>query len=57
VTTDFQWPPFLEQVVDDWNQTVGKALAQKGDVVGSIGQWQSRITTYARSQGFTVGPP
>ncbi len=57
VATDFQWPPFLEQVVDDWNKTVGTALAQKGDVVGSLGQWQSRITTYAKSQGFTVGPP
>jgi multiple sugar transport system substrate-binding protein len=57
VATDFQWPPFLEQVVDDWNQTVGKSLAQKGDVVGSLNQWQSRTTTYAKGQGFTVGSP
>jgi multiple sugar transport system substrate-binding protein len=54
VNTSFQWPPFLDQVVTDWNETVGKSLADRTDTVTALGQWQSRITTYAKSQGFSV---
>ncbi|PAZ16479.1 ABC transporter substrate-binding protein [Streptomyces sp. SA15] len=54
VSPDFQWPPFLDQVVTDWTETVGKSLAKKTDTVGALDQWQKRITTYAKSQGFTV---
>ncbi|MBT2225108.1 ABC transporter substrate-binding protein [Nonomuraea sp. NEAU-A123] len=54
VSTDFQWPPFLDQVVSDWDETVGKALGDKGDVTAALGQWQSRTTTYATNQGFKV---
>ena len=50
----FQWPPFLDQVETDWNETVGKALADKTDAVAALDQWQTRITTYAKGQGFTV---
>ena len=54
VNPDFQWPPFLDQVVTDWTETVGKSLADKGDAVAALATWQSRITTYAKNQGFTV---
>jgi multiple sugar transport system substrate-binding protein len=54
VNPDFQWPPFLDQVVTDWTETVGKSLADKGDTVAALATWQSRITTYAKNQGFTV---
>jgi multiple sugar transport system substrate-binding protein len=54
VNPSFQWPPFLDQVVTDWTETVGKSLADHGDTVAALGQWQSRITTYAKNQGFTV---
>jgi multiple sugar transport system substrate-binding protein len=54
VNTSFQWPPFLDEVVTDFTDTVSKALSSKGDVVGALGQWQSRIVTYAKGQGFTV---
>jgi multiple sugar transport system substrate-binding protein len=54
VNTAFQWPPFLDQVVTDFTDTVSKALSGKGDVVGSLAQWQSRIVSYAKGQGFTV---
>jgi multiple sugar transport system substrate-binding protein len=54
VNLSFQWPPFLDQVVTDWTETVGKSLADKTDSVAALDQWQSRITTFAKNQGFTV---
>ncbi|MDQ0753557.1 multiple sugar transport system substrate-binding protein [Streptomyces africanus] len=54
VSPSFQWPPFLDQVATDWTETVGKSFAQKSDTVAALGSWQKRITTYAKSQGFTV---
>jgi multiple sugar transport system substrate-binding protein len=54
VYTGWQWPPFLDQAVTDWTSTVGKALANKGDVAASTGQWESQLAGYARSQGFNV---
>jgi multiple sugar transport system substrate-binding protein len=54
VGPSFQWPPFLDRVVTDWTETVGKSLAAKTDTVAALDQWQSRITTFAKSQGFTV---
>ncbi|MEV4290728.1 extracellular solute-binding protein [Nonomuraea bangladeshensis] len=52
----FQWPPFLDRVVTDWTETVGKSLAAKTDTVAALEQWQTRISTFAKSQGFTVQP-
>jgi multiple sugar transport system substrate-binding protein len=54
VDLSFQWPPFLDRVVTDWTETVGKSLADKSDTVAALGTWQSRLTTYAKNQGFTV---
>lgn len=54
VNLSFQWPPFLDQVVTDWVETVGKSLTDKTDAVAALDQWQSRITTFAKNQGFTV---
>ncbi|MEU0533235.1 ABC transporter substrate-binding protein [Amycolatopsis tolypomycina] len=54
VSPEFQWPPFLDQAVTDWTETVGKSLADKTDTVAALDQWQSRITTFAKNQGFTV---
>lgn len=54
VSPSFQWPPFLDQVATDWTETVGKSLADKADTAAALGAWQSRITTYAKNQGFTV---
>ena len=56
VDTNFQWPPFLDQAVNDWDETVGKSFADKSDTGAALDQWQSRITTYAKNQGFKVGP-
>ncbi|MFE7271902.1 ABC transporter substrate-binding protein [Streptomyces sp. NPDC057623] len=54
VPTAFQWPPFLDQAAKDWTETVGKSLADQADTVAALGAWQSRLTTYAKNQGFTV---
>ncbi|MGI5452781.1 ABC transporter substrate-binding protein [Streptomyces sp. CA-249302] len=54
VSTSFQWPPFLDQAATDWTETVGKSLADKSDTVAALGSWQSRLTSYAKKQGFTV---
>jgi multiple sugar transport system substrate-binding protein len=54
VNVSFQWPPFLDQVATDWTETVGKSLADKADTVAASAQWQSRITAFAKNQGFTV---
>ncbi|NEA98749.1 extracellular solute-binding protein [Streptomyces sp. SID13726] len=54
VSTAFQWPPFLDQAATDWTETVGKSLADRSDTVAALGAWQSRLTAYAKKQGFTV---
>jgi multiple sugar transport system substrate-binding protein len=54
VNTTFQWPPFLDRVEADFKETVGKSLADKTDAVTALDQWQTRITTFAKGQGFTV---
>ncbi|GGK70061.1 sugar ABC transporter substrate-binding protein [Streptomyces flaveus] len=54
VSPEFQWPPFLDQAATDWTETVGKSLAAKSDTVAALGTWQSRLTAYAKKQGFTV---
>ncbi|MCP2357557.1 multiple sugar transport system substrate-binding protein [Nonomuraea thailandensis] len=54
VDKGFGWPPFLDQTVNDWDETVGKSLADKSDTPAALDQWQQRITTYAESQGFKV---
>ncbi|MEU0243183.1 extracellular solute-binding protein [Streptomyces sp. NPDC006235] len=54
VSTSFQWPPFLDQAATDWTETVGKSLAGGSGTVGALGAWQSRLTAYAKNQGFSV---
>jgi multiple sugar transport system substrate-binding protein len=54
VDTQFQWPPFLDQAVNDWDETVGKSFADKTDTNAALDQWQQRLTTYAKNQGFKV---
>jgi multiple sugar transport system substrate-binding protein len=54
VDVNWQWPPFVDQAVKDWTETAGKAMADKGDVAAATDEWQSRLTAYAKNQGFTV---
>jgi multiple sugar transport system substrate-binding protein len=54
VDPEFTWPPFLDQAVSDWDETVGKSLADNTDTVEALDEWQSRLVEYAEGQGFTV---
>jgi len=55
VNVDFQWPPFLDFVYgSSFNDTFGKALAEKGDLWAGMTAWQNAIVEYAKQQGFTV---
>jgi multiple sugar transport system substrate-binding protein len=57
VDTEFTWPPFLDQAVTDWDETVGKSLADATDTVAALDEWQERLVTYAENQGFQVDTP
>lgn len=54
VDKEFQWPPFLDQTVNDWDETVGKSFADKSDTGAALDKWQERTTSYAKNQGFKV---
>ncbi len=57
VDTEFTWPPFLDQAVTDWDETVGKSLAEGTDTVAALDEWQDRLVEYAEGQGFKVDTP
>ena len=57
VDPQFEWPPFLDQAVNDWDETVGKSFADKSDTNAALDQWQTRVTDYAKNQGFKVTAP
>jgi multiple sugar transport system substrate-binding protein len=54
VPADFGWLPFMDYAYSAGDATVGKAIAEKGDIVGSLDAWQNQLVTYAKQQGFTV---
>lgn len=54
VAKNFTWSPFQDQVYQEWTNTVGKAIATKGDITAALTELQNNIVKYAKSQGFTV---
>jgi multiple sugar transport system substrate-binding protein len=54
VDTKFQWLPYMDYAYSSYNETVGKALANKGDLSAGLDAWQKDLTTYGAQQGFTV---
>lgn len=54
VDTDFEWLPFTDYAYTAYNNTVGKALANKGDITAAAETWQQQLESYAKQQGFTV---
>jgi multiple sugar transport system substrate-binding protein len=54
VSTDFQWLPFMDYVYANFNETLGKAFADKTDAVAGLQAWQDACVKYAKDQGFTV---
>ena len=54
VPEDFSWLPFMDYAYSAGQESVGKAIADKGDVVGALKTWQDALVSYAKQQGFTV---
>lgn len=54
VSTDFGWLPFMDYVYSQFNETLGKAFADKSDPVAGLQKWQDNCAKYAKDQGFTV---
>lgn len=54
VNTKFEWLPFTDYAYTAYNNTVGKALANKGDLSAAADQWQQQLVSYAKQQGFIV---
>lgn len=54
VTPDFGWLPFMDFVYTNFNETLGKAIADKGDLVAGLQKWQDAVAGYATEQGFTL---
>ncbi|WP_395244186.1 ABC transporter substrate-binding protein [Agromyces sp. MMS24-K17] len=54
VDTDFQWLPFMDYVYSSYEETMGKVIADKGDISAALDTWQDQLVKYAEDQGFTV---
>jgi multiple sugar transport system substrate-binding protein len=54
VDPEFEWLPFMDFVYSSYNDTLGKAISDHGDMVGALSEWQSKVVDYAEQQGFTV---
>ncbi|GAB3276166.1 ABC transporter substrate-binding protein [Kineosporia babensis] len=54
VNTDFQWLPFMDYAYSRFNETIGDAMTNKGDLGAAADLWQSDLEKYAQQQGFEV---
>ncbi|WP_432492273.1 ABC transporter substrate-binding protein [Kineococcus auxinigenes] len=54
VNTEFGWLPFMDYVYSTYEDTVGPAISERGDMVAAFAQWESQLESYAEEQGFTV---
>jgi multiple sugar transport system substrate-binding protein len=54
VSTDMQWLPFMDFAYSAFNETLGTAISERGDMVAALDAWQEELVSYAESQGFTV---
>jgi multiple sugar transport system substrate-binding protein len=54
VTPDFEWLPFMDYAYSSFDETLGKAFADRTDLATGLTAWQTALTTYATQQGFTV---
>lgn len=54
VTPDFGWLPFMDYTYSSFNETLGKAFADKTDLMAGLQAWEQDLEQYATDQGFTV---
>lgn len=54
VSPDFQWLPFMDYVYASYNETLGKAFADRTSLTDGLVAWEAELISYAEEQGFTV---
>jgi len=54
VDKKFDWLPFMDYVGSSYTATLGKAIADHGDLKAALATWQQQVVSYAKQQGFTV---
>ena len=54
VDTEFQWLPYMDFAATSFKETLGKAMADKGDLAVGLDAWQKDLIEYGQAQGFTV---
>src|SRR5579875_2759158 len=54
VSKNFEWLPYMDYVNSDYSNTLGKAIADHGNLKAALAQWQSDVVAYGKQQGFTV---
>ncbi|WP_243065212.1 ABC transporter substrate-binding protein [Humibacter sp. RRB41] len=54
VDKKFEWLPYMDYVNSSYTNTLGKAIANHGDLKAALAQWQQQVVSYGKQQGFTV---
>ena len=54
VDKDFEWLPYMDYVNSSYGDTLGKAIADHGDLKAALTAWQDKVVAYGKQQGFTV---
>lgn len=54
VDSDFGWLPFMDFAYSAGEETVGTAIAERGDIPAAMQAWEAALVEYAEQQGFTV---
>jgi multiple sugar transport system substrate-binding protein len=54
VDKKFEWLPYMDYVNSSYTNTLGKAIANHGDLKAALAQWQQQVAAYGKQQGFTV---
>jgi len=54
VDTKFEWLPYMDYAASSYKETLGKAIADKGDLTAGLDAWQQALVDYGKQQGFTV---
>lgn len=54
VDTEFQWLPYMDFAYSSFNETLGVAIEDKGDLSAGLDAWQEALVEYGEQQGFDV---
>jgi multiple sugar transport system substrate-binding protein len=54
VDVEFDWLPYMDYAYQAFEDTLGAAIAEKGDLVSGLQAWEDELIAYGEDQGFTV---